>query len=71
MVCGLCNFSCESFYLFDLGGIGRDRDCLGAWAFVGEGVEDSYGFFAGRGFAGGYVYFGAASLKEAVVGMSA
>ena len=41
-------------------------DGLRVGAFGGEGVEGFHGFFAGGGFAGGDVDFGAAGLEEAV-----
>lgn len=38
---------------------------MSTWAFVGKGIEGCAGLLAGGGFAGGYVNFGGAGLKEA------
>ena len=50
--------------LGDFGAVGGYRDGAGRGVLVGEGIESSAGGLASGGFAGGYVDFEAASLKE-------
>ncbi len=58
------HFGSEALDFGDFGGVGRDGDGGCAGAFVLEGIEGSDCFFAGRGFARGYVDFATAGLEE-------
>ncbi len=65
MISRLAHFLHQSFYISDLSAVSGHADGLGAGTLVREGVEGGAGLVAGRGFAGGYVDFGAAGLEEA------
>lgn len=60
------DFSNQMLYARDGGGVGGDRDGLGAGGETGEGVEGLDGGVAGGSFAGGDEDFGGAGLEEAV-----
>jgi len=66
VVRGLGDLCDEALDFCDFGAVGGDGDGDRRGGFGGEGVEVFDGFFAGGGFAGGYVDFGAAGLEESV-----
>lgn len=69
MIGRLAHFSHQPLDLGNICAVSGHGDGLRAGTFVGEGIEGFAGRGAGRGFAGGYVDLGAASLEETVQGI--